>query len=124
MVSGGKIKAFGGRGHGNGGVPTASEKEGARILSGLGFEPELVVPTHQRTPKYYRIDLAHRAAMVAVEIDGSSHSPRARRASDERKDSFLRSVGWEVLRFRDPVDFEEVRRRCEQLVLTRVPSGT
>jgi very-short-patch-repair endonuclease len=39
--------------------------------------------------------------MVAVEVDGTSHHSVSRRESDERKESFLRSQGWNVLRFQN-----------------------
>ncbi|WP_370638500.1 endonuclease domain-containing protein [Deinococcus sp. 23YEL01] len=37
--------------------------------------------------------------MVAVELDGSSHSSRSRQAQDQKKDALLRSLGWTVLRW-------------------------
>lgn len=50
-------------------------------------------------PRHYNIDIAHPGLMVAVEVDGSSHTPIERQRSDERKDLLLALRGWRVLRF-------------------------
>ena len=44
----------------------------------------------------YFVDFACRRAKLAVEVDGSQHQDR--RGYDARRDSFLRSQGWAVLR--------------------------
>ena len=48
---------------------------------------------------------------IAVEIDGTSHS-RQRREADQRKTFFLESIGWTVLRFRVPFDYDKAASRC------------
>jgi hypothetical protein len=47
----------------------------------------------------YRIDFAYPGVLVAVEVDGPHHRLDPVRARDRRRDAFLRSLGWEVLRF-------------------------
>jgi len=61
------------------------------------------VPTGQRAtggpPSHYKIDLANPDLMIAVEVDGQSHSSRAGQERDRRKDEWLTGAGWLVLRF-------------------------
>lgn len=47
----------------------------------------------------YRIDFAYPEVLVAVEVDGPHHRLDPVRARDRRRDAYLRSLGWEVLRF-------------------------
>lgn len=49
----------------------------------------------------YRIDFAYLAVLLAIEIDGPTHELPEVAAKDRRRDAFLRSLGWEVLRFRE-----------------------
>jgi len=51
----------------------------------------------------YRIDLAYPDVLVAVEVDGPHHRLPAVQARDRRRDAYLRSLGWEVLRFDEEV---------------------
>ena len=78
--------------------------EAQRVLAeALGWETEVVVPTGlpkgPGNPAHYMLDMADPSAMVAVEVDGFSHTALAVRARDARKDAFLRGRGWTVLRF-------------------------
>ena len=47
----------------------------------------------------YIADFAWLSARVIVEVDGDSHETEQGRAHDLRRDAFLRSQGFEVLRF-------------------------
>jgi hypothetical protein len=47
----------------------------------------------------YRIDFAYLEALLAVEIDGPHHRLEPVKARDRRRDAYLRSIGWEVMRF-------------------------
>jgi len=48
----------------------------------------------------YRIDIALPQYRLAIECDGkANHSTPAQKAHDRKKDKYLRSQGWEVLRF-------------------------
>jgi very-short-patch-repair endonuclease len=55
------------------------------------------------------IDLALPAARVAVEVDGPGHRLTKQKAIDRRKEDFLMSRGWRVIR----VGNEEVRTALE-----------
>ena len=118
MIAEGRFKAYGGRPRGNGKPPTEAEAEMTRRLASLGFIPEFILKTGKKSPLpvHYKIDLAHPAEKVAVEIDGSSHSGSRREETDARKDSFLRSIGWRVLRFREPFDYDLATRECANSV--------
>lgn len=88
---------------GNGQGPTEPQRMLLEAL-GEGWETEHIVPTGKPRvaggwPTHYKIDLACIEAMVAVEVDGMSHSSPKRRVADQRKDEFLRGLGWRVLRF-------------------------
>lgn len=67
----------------------------------LGWPTEVVVRTGQRgpLPTHYKLDVASIADMVAIECDGRSHRTRQIQERDARKDEFLISCGWTVLRF-------------------------
>lgn len=65
---------------------------------GAGWELEVVVCTGMK-PHHYKIDIANRERKIAVEVDGPSHYVLVTRAADKRKDGFLTSNGWTVLRF-------------------------
>lgn len=47
----------------------------------------------------YRIDFAYVDLLLAIEIDGPRHRRPEVQARDARRDAYLRSVGWGVLRF-------------------------
>lgn len=86
---------------GNGSPPPIPQ---ALLHSALGpaWTMEFVVKTGKRSeglPHHYKIDIANPEMMVAIEVDGLSHSAIARQHQDQRKDSFLISAGWKVLRF-------------------------
>jgi hypothetical protein len=122
LVEEGKIIPYGGRKHGNGKKPTVDEREMCRRLLRNGFVPEYVVSTGTcggGVPSHYKLDLAEPIAMVAVELDGSSHHPKARRESDERKDAFLKRAGWTVLRFENPFDYDLAAAKCLRVVGTK-----
>lgn len=124
LIKQGVIIPFGGRGHGNGGVPTAAGIALAKLLEPHGFEAEVVITTNGETrAKWYRVDFAHREALVAVEHDGGSHQAKKRQKSDRMKDSFLRSKGWLVLRFQGG-DYDSIARECvSELRSRRAPSS-
>jgi very-short-patch-repair endonuclease len=65
-------------------------------------------------PNHYTLDFAHIERKIAFEIDGSSHFRAKRRASDERKDAFLKLNGWRVFRFPIEVTSSEVLRVYEE----------
>tara|TARA_R110000787_G_scaffold3533_2_gene13778 strand:+ start:280 stop:816 length:537 start_codon:yes stop_codon:yes gene_type:complete len=70
---------------------------------GDGWEAELSVPTkkgHRNGvyPNHYKIDIANKDMMVAIEIDGGCHGTLERQEQDVRKDALLVQLGWRVFR--------------------------
>lgn len=70
----------------------------------------------------YRIDFAYVSVLLAIEIDGPRHRRPEVAARDRRRDAYLRSLGWEVLRFdEEAVTYtptavlNEVRRTLQRL---------
>jgi hypothetical protein len=59
------------------------------------------IPRGEGYPAHYKIDLAEPALRIAIEVDGESHRGEAARQRDEKKDAFLRSLGWRVLRMKN-----------------------
>ncbi|WP_281680806.1 endonuclease domain-containing protein [Synergistes jonesii] len=54
-------------------------------------------PSHY--PAHYKIDIAIPAHMLAIEVDGRSHNSLCIREKDLKKEIFLKSKGWTLLRF-------------------------
>ena len=89
---------------------------------GRGWWPELVIPTEISAPDVptnYKVDIANIWYGIAIEVDGGSHKGAAARAEDARKDAFLKSKGWSVLRFRNKevlTDTERVKAEILALI--------
>ena len=87
---------------GNGRPPTAAEFLLWVMLQSEGFVLRAAIKTGMPRgtgyPTAYKPDLAMWGLKVAVEADGASHNGK-RRALDQKKDEFLRGLGWTVLRF-------------------------
>ena len=82
--------------YGRGGLPSPRMLDFA-FLCNAGYEMDTVtipIPTGSA----YKLDFAHREAKVNIEIDGAGH--RSRKHQDTRRDSYLRSLGWKVIRIK------------------------
>jgi hypothetical protein len=100
---------------GNGHPPTQPQQ---RLADFLGWETEAVIaPKDGERPYHYRMDVAHPAMKVGIEVDGSSHCSLARQASDRRKEERLRSLGWLLFRFSNREAMEHTAE-CAQMVLS------
>jgi hypothetical protein len=91
---------------GNGKSPTVAEAFVFDLLSAHhpDWEMQSVVKLGVKRPGWptcYKIDVGNPTLMLAIEVDGGSHSTLKRKASDQRKDERLRSFGWRVLRLRN-----------------------
>jgi len=53
--------------------------------------------------------------MLAIEIDGNSHCLLSRQAQDRKKENFLKSLGWTVLRFTNQQVIEETKMCVEKI---------
>jgi len=73
--------------------PSYAEQYTMSMLDSLGikYERELKVG------KWF-IDFADSNKKLALEIDGKQHNLLERQASDKKKDEYLKSNGWKVLR--------------------------
>ena len=64
----------------------------ANRIDGLGFRRQVPV-------RNYIVDFVCHSAKLVVELDGELHDFEERRNADKRRDAFLRSEGFRVLRF-------------------------
>jgi superfamily I DNA/RNA helicase len=94
----GRITKQGGNGRGATKFQTA-------LLDRLGdpWVVEFVVVTGGKKgenglPTHYKLDLADAERKVAIELDGGSHQSKTRQDQDAKKDAFLKSLGWLVIR--------------------------
>ena len=105
---------------GNGRGPTRPQR---LLADALGWPMEHAVstgsPRQPGMPTHYKIDIANPELWIAIEVDGVSHMTRAVREADARKDAWLRSRGWTVLRFSNervlnelPAVLRSVRTAC------------
>jgi hypothetical protein len=112
---------------GNGSGPSVAQARLAETL-GPSWTLELSVGTGKGGrasghPTHYKLDLANRAAMVAIEVDGLSHGLLTRAAQDRKKDAFLASRGWRVLRFSNAAVMERLEE-CVRTVLSTTSKST
>lgn len=105
---------------GNGRGPTEPEITLALALP-VGWQLGFVIPTRMPRgagyPTHYKIDLAESNWRIAVEVDGWSHRALVRQEQDAKKEAWLQSRGWTVLRFTN----QQIRAdlaRCVQTVLS------
>ena len=86
--------------------------------------PELPIKTYQKVgsgyPTCYKVDLGIEELKIAIEIDGASHLLLKRQEQDVKKDMFLESLGWKVLRFKNQEvinNLEEVTKNIMSTIL-------
>jgi hypothetical protein len=81
-------------------VPTEAEQAVMGGLTRLGFKWNKAISTGLSSrhgyPNHYILDFSHQDLKICIEIDGSSH--RTKQARDQRKDEFLITNGWTVIR--------------------------
>jgi hypothetical protein len=87
-----------------------------RLLSEeLDWPTEFIVRTRMPRgsgyPTHYKLDIANPAEMIAVEVDGHSHTLKDRIRQDVKKDEFLESLGWLVVRIKN----EDVLENCPRV---------
>ena len=105
---------------GNGRGPTKQEEA---LAKSLGWDTGLVVSTRinrpHGAPTHYKVDVASRDHMIAIEIDGQSHRSRSVQEADARKTLYLESQGWTVLRFTNKQVTEDLEE-CVQMVMSTI----
>jgi hypothetical protein len=109
-----KIKNRGGNGHGL----TTPQK---MLAEALQWQTEYVLKTGATRgsgmPYHYRLDLANPVLRIAIEVDGRSHLHYKVKASDQRKDEFLKLQGWRVLRFLNQQVIDDLAG-CAQMAMS------
>ena len=104
-------------GHGpkeRGGNGTGLTKTQNMVVQALGYPwlTEVIICTlkssKQGYPHHYKLDIANKELMIAIELDGRSHGALKRQMQDQKKDALLRSLGWKVLRLKN----EEAMSLC------------
>lgn len=85
-------------------------------VSNDSFQMEFIVVTNKKNvpfkvPYHYKIDIASKIHMIAIEINGGSHNSQKVKECDERKKLFLNSKGWKVLSFSN----KDVLENAEQI---------
>lgn len=104
--------------------PSKLENQFSRILrlSGLKFVTELQLG-------FYFIDFALPDYKIALEVDGREyHSKPEQTEHDAKKDEYLRSIGWSVIRipsyavFKSDEAYEIVKKLCWRLEGYEPPS--
>lgn len=110
--------------YGNGCGLTVPQQELLTALKKLEPCAEYSVPTgfgkgNGIYPSCYKIDIAIPSAMLAIEVDGSSHGSLTRQAEDQKKTEFLNGLGWKVLRFKNKQVMEHLED-CVQTVTSTI----
>lgn len=87
---------------GNGQLPSIPQLALWHAL-GSGWVMELSVATKKGHlngvyPNHYKIDIANKELMIAIEVDGGSHCPIKRQEEDLKKQTVLEELGWSVYR--------------------------
>jgi hypothetical protein len=85
------------------------------------FTEHVVCTAKGMQPNHFKIDIACPDSMIAIEVDGRSHSALNRQVSDVRKTKFLVGLGWTVLRFSNREVMADTAA-CAQIVLKSMGS--
>lgn len=82
--------------------------------------PELAIKTGQKAgsgyPTCYKVDLGLEELKIGIEIDGLSHNLIERRNQDIKKDTFLESLGWKILRFKNKEVLESLDNVTQKIM--------
>lgn len=109
---------------GNGRGPTRAQCLLAEAL-GQDWQMEYAVKTHvpkinpEHIPTSYKLDLANPSLMLAIEIDGMSHTSLIRKAQDCKKEQVLCGFGWTVLRVTNQEVIDQLQG-CVQMVQSTI----
>lgn len=112
---------------GNGKGPTLAESTLLDTLNSLwdGWLYNYIVTTRESSksglgnrPTHYKLDIANPAAMICIEVDGSSHTYR--KDEDKSKTEFLENKGWTVLRVSNKEAIQQtllvIEKLCEKIM--------
>lgn len=102
-----------------GGNGTPVPEPQRRLAEYLGWPTEVIIaPGDGERPYHYKADIAHPSMKVLAEVDGASHSSQARRASDQRRDERLASLGWLTFRFSNQAATERTAECAREVLST------
>ena len=96
-----------------------SEKSVKTVYAEYAIPTKYAHPYKTRYPDCYKADIAIPGEMLAIEIDGSSHSSLERKEQDAKKEYCLNTLGWRVLRFTNKQVMEHLEE-CVQTVLSTI----
>lgn len=104
---------------GNAQAPLPYMAEYAALLVPLGYVMDSYFVNGPRPGRAtYKLDFALVDAKVNIELDGSSHKG-ARLERDARRDTWLRSLGWHVIR----IDVRKDKKTAEEMAATERKRG-
>jgi len=124
----GTLNVWTGKRGGNGQLTPQQEK----VAIALGWKMEVVVSTavplltakknteyrrKHKYPTHYKIDVANRELLIAIEIDGKGHLSKRNQTLDAKKEVFLKKRGWSVLRFTNE-QVDSNLKACVETVLS------
>lgn len=93
------------------------------MAEALGWPMEVVIPTGipkgNGYPTCYKVDVGSKDLKIAIEIDGNSHKTLVRQSQDRKKEEFLASIGWTVLRFTNQ-EVDENLKGCVEVVMSTI----
>jgi very-short-patch-repair endonuclease len=82
--------------------------------------PELPIKTHQKVgsgyPTCYKVDLGFEESKIGIEVDGHSHNLIERQKQDIKKDMFLESLGWKILRFKNEEILKDLNNVVQEIM--------
>ena len=93
------------------------------LAEATGFVTEFSIPTGNPSWKSARVDLAHPALKIAIEVDGASHHTKKQRNRDRRKRAMIEVLGWVMLRLWNSQiteDLETVKKTIAAVVAARL----
>lgn len=109
--------------HLNGGNGRGATKAQHILAALLGWPIEVSIKTKKRRgsgyPACYKVDIGNRDLKIAVECDGHSHKMKSVKDLDAKKDAFLSSLGWTVIRFTNKAILDNPIR-CARKVLSTI----
>lgn len=93
----------GGKGHGMTVSQAKLLEQLRKCLPNETFTPEYTLATGKGAPwpRHYAIDIAMPEHKLAIEVDGPSHQGPKAKKIDQRKERWLRSNGWSVIRVKN-----------------------
>lgn len=83
------------------------------VFKTKGLNAKKIYPTH------YKIDIASKELMLAIEIDGRSHNSNKVKEWDKKKTNLLTSQGWRVLRLSN-LQIQKELKNCVQVVMSMI----